>query len=423
MTAICAGGAGAAPGDIEIPLTAGKPTYRNASILQSASRRFNLQSAAPAGQWKLPDFGGRKAAFATLRIGGMIRLLAFDTVAETDSATDSLVEAFGQASKPESKFYNRMYFDANGNSDLTDDPVIKATPQRESGSGVFSTTFTQVSITNNSGENASPYFFNLTVTGNDNKRSTRALCHLSPGLIYTGTASLEGVNYYLNMVDDNMNGSFTDTGADKLYLSDNKQVADMYPLPYSDLLVIGTRSYTVKLDAAASKLILSPATGLKGKLLVSESTDYLTLKAPGLLIAMLHPSVEVAVPAGAYTVTTYRLSRKDAQNRTWYVESKEAVNALSTQTSPTNAATLPYGEPFEVILGCKPQYRGKDSAISMSFKTIGKGKENVAIPTRSNASAPSQPASFARSRQAVTPSYQITDSRGALITKGRFQLG
>lgn len=419
VAALGTGSVGAASGDIEIALSSGKPNYRSAAILQSTTRALQLLSSVPAGQWKLPDFSGRKPAFAVLQLEGKTRLLAIDSVGVADVSTDALVAAFGEKPAQEAKFYNQLYFDANGNGDLTDDPVIKGTVQDLNGSGYYAT-FAQITTASAVGANAAPYSFTLRIFGQNNKNPSATQCQLSSGSIYTGNASINGATYYFTLVDANVNGSFAEPGVDKLFLSDNKQVPEMYPLTVADMLVIGPASYRVKLDTAASKLLLTPATGLPGKLLVSDSTDCLTLRGPNLSVALLRPAKEVAVPAGSYSVTSYRLSRKDSKERTWFVENKGVMNGPATETTPTTTGTLLYGEPFEVVLRCTKQGKSANAAISMAFNTFGKGKESVAMPTRTDNQARGLPVQY---RPSIPPTYRISDSRGALITKGSFQLG
>ena len=76
---------------------------------REVSSIFLLKSAeAPPGEWKLPELKSETPVYLLAHLPGKRRLLVLDrrTGAET--------------------FFSRLYYDANGNRDLTDDPAFDA---------------------------------------------------------------------------------------------------------------------------------------------------------------------------------------------------------------------------------------------------------------------------------------------------------
>ena len=75
--------------------------------------QFQKTFIKPEGDWKFPEFNSEKPVYSWLELGDTKRLVILDQKDKSDS------------------FYNRIYFDADANKDLTNDPVINATEERE----------------------------------------------------------------------------------------------------------------------------------------------------------------------------------------------------------------------------------------------------------------------------------------------------
>jgi hypothetical protein len=59
----------------------------------------------------------------------------------------------------------------------------------------------------------------------------------------------------------------------------------------------------------------------------------------------------------------------------------------------------------------------------MSFETVGRDGERVGLPLCIGKAMPSMRLMSLRQFASITPRYEVTDSRGERIAKGRFELG
>ena len=69
----------------------------------------------PPGDWKLPESNSNKALYAMVKIGDRERLLMLDCQSKED------------------RFYNKLYFDENGNGSFSEDETSQGTDRRPVG--------------------------------------------------------------------------------------------------------------------------------------------------------------------------------------------------------------------------------------------------------------------------------------------------
>ncbi|MFA6239585.1 MAG: hypothetical protein WC655_01575, partial [Candidatus Hydrogenedentales bacterium] len=69
-------------------------------------QRLQMKPAVPAGEWKLPSLVGKTPLYGIAEFGDKKYLLVLDSTIPADT------------------FYSRLYFDANANRDLTDEPAL-----------------------------------------------------------------------------------------------------------------------------------------------------------------------------------------------------------------------------------------------------------------------------------------------------------
>ena len=91
---------------IDVPLKYQKHPAASEDFYPSGSNGFTVTLKKPSGDWKLPALLSARPLYALVKIGDTERLCVLDR------------------QKEDSKLYDRIYFDSNGNSNLTDDLII-----------------------------------------------------------------------------------------------------------------------------------------------------------------------------------------------------------------------------------------------------------------------------------------------------------
>lgn len=409
---------------LDIPLKYERITSGDLSVFSQRGTNLAFAATPPKGNWKLPDFGDRKPAFAMIRLGDNDRLMALDHVTESDAALDNLMAGFGEKPSTAAEFYNRLYFDANANGDLTDDPVAQGVIQEgrdDNGRSVFALVDTTVTTR----EGVLPYAFSLSVDGSIRTKPVGLRGALSSMCVYSGSAELMGgTEYRVTMADANVNGSFGDCMLDALYLSDDKRIPDRYVMRLTKNMVFGATSYRAEFKADAGKLVLTPVEAAT-KLRLPDKVEYLALTsdAPETDVTMLFPAQEVSVAQGTYSVRVYRMSRVDEKGRFWIIIGSATEKARRMVTDPDKPTPVIFGEPFGVEFICRSSKEKSRESISMNFAISGSDNERLFIPIRLDKAPSKLRMNSVDQFPKVLPQYEVTDSHGALIAKGRFEFG
>ena len=155
-------------------------------------------TTAPAGAWKLPALQCETPVYAFLTLGGEKRLLILDV--DNRSAT----------------FYNRIYFDANGNQDLTDDPAVGQ--ENPSEPFAYSPSFALKDVPVKANGLTVPYSFRIYLNYRGRKSKIPSASSIKRSLKvfaaadtwYTGAFDHKGVQYRICIGDGNANGRFDD---------------------------------------------------------------------------------------------------------------------------------------------------------------------------------------------------------------------
>lgn len=350
----------------------------------------------PAGNYKLPRLIGSLPFYAQVHLGDKPLLVAIDRT--TSEAT----------------FYNRVWFDANGNGDLTDDPTI-VLPETPATPGSLSATF-PVDATIQVGERALPYRFLLEIycsgavtittrpdgtqqivqTNNLNENNFAQLlrCYISPDNHYAATINLGGVDYRIALGDGNCNGRFGDQvqlpppTSDPGYLSGDyvRITTSTLSTPIDgllgDQLVLGNKLYDIKVDDNRSVLSVSPATGQQSTVKLAGKADALQLYSTDRkrFVVAATPGAEIPLAEGTYALYSYSTERPDPSGDIWELEARAgtqppiatAAQAAARETSASNLLT--FGEPYV------PRVTVPDSAI-LSVRKAAQGASQKSGPT------------------------------------------
>jgi hypothetical protein len=320
------------------PQYASQHPFRAVAKLGSQEFAFALDTAPPKAEEKAPKSQSKDGKADEAK----------------PAVRPSLLEALGSAlagggaTRPartgKAISYSRLYFDSNGNGDLTDDKVIEAesTPEMmRSGQDYAYCQFPRVDLTIDAGGTKIDYSFTLSVTSNAIMEGwTYAYVSLNAAAYREGEITLDGKKRLVALIDFNSNGRFND----EIKLSDGFHEAGrvVYPTfgdvlvfdtdaaspvfinPYdatssgnrhyvSKLLAIDGRYYDVKITPAGDELTLTPATPSLGYLASPvDGFSAVLYGDKGFVKLSGGKSAPVAVPEGDWKLLSYTIEQSAA---------------------------------------------------------------------------------------------------------------
>ncbi len=424
---------------LDVPLTYVKHSDENTPAA-GGFQQLAVTTAAPGGDYKLPTLAGpRYFAFASL--GGEKRCFLFTSRKAGDPP------------------YTRLFFDANGNRDLTDEPPIDEAAPPQSGAAYVAEIqggFAAIDITVGAGEAAMPYSFVLQAFQSEpdpedpaQKDAPPFEAYIVANCSYTGTLALGGKNYALTLGDGNANGLFGDkvvraptaggddaaAAADFFWISDGTEDAYWEPPLLADLLLIGDKLFRVTPALAARKLTLEPVTENLATVVLPAGLDRLTLcpDAQGMSVLMYSPAASVKLPPGAYRFTRYCILRKDAEGDTWQLHAEATRNSPPITISAEGIAAAPFGEPFTagvVVQAAKERARRffgllagpEKSVVRVNLRLEGAAKELVTMIAHTAGNS-TKSALDRTGRRPKEPQYRIATTADETLVAGTLNYG
>jgi hypothetical protein len=248
-------------------------------------------------------------------------------------AAEEKKDAEKKEEPPKAIHYNRLYFDANHNGDLTDDKVIEpeAGPQMVISGGSYANfSFPAIELTVDA--DGTPVEYAFTVSGYmvAQKEYSYAGVQLNAAAYREGEITLDGKKHRLAVIDFNSNGRYDDQieimggGNDRVYpkqgdmllLDPDSQKSD-YPYDparstfrnyVSKLICLDGKYYDVKITPAGDKITLDPSTVPLGK--VSNKSDgysAVIYGEQGFLKISGGKDNPASVPAGEWKLLSYSI--------------------------------------------------------------------------------------------------------------------
>ena len=427
---------------LEVPLRYETYPEGATGFQPSGGRAMQQTTDVPSGDWKLPELKSKPPVYAFAQFGEKQRLLILDR----QNAGDF--------------FYNRLYFDSNGNGDLTDDPVIDGHFVVENGQlcrAQFPVVGTMIEV----GGKSLPYSFRATVSylyygdyGRPDKELTKEhidenfTLTLFANCFYSGTFRLDGQDYRVTLGDSNVNGRFNDSvSLSTVYLFSQRVLAPTGDLFYlttgsepglrdtqisGDRLLLNGKLFDVSISTAEGKLTLTPRREELATLKLSMATERLTIctEDGSHCVMMYRPGMEVMVPKGEYRFLDYTAIRKDQQGDEWFLSAKAAVSAPTVIVEEGKDAILTLGEPYmptaSVPEGNLQSVRDGDATdVQLQFSIIGSGKEVLTDLERISGNRTRIPlaASSQYRNRPKEPAYRIVKADGEVVTQGDFEYG
>jgi len=386
-----------------------------------------------------------------------------------------------------SKGYDRLYFDINGNGDLTDDAPIDASkvdqPNIASDTPVeyVQSQFPRVDLTIDVDGKPLDYSFFFRVFWQRSSNFEYASANLTAGVYRSGEVTIDGKKIVIDVFDYNANGRFDDLTS----LAGNMRGAqgELYP-QYGDVLLIdpqdtsgsnsnsyglsnerqtylaklnaiGNKFYEIKVSPTGDELSLSSSAAAVGQI-VNPNTDCKVelMSDNGYLAMKLEKSKPVPIPAGKWKLLSYDISisnwkpqEEKEGGETSRMDEKQtsAKPSLFDVMSKAIKGTASQAAEFTPMYGpqnlsmisargtnsCEPIDVQADQSTTLKFgppyKTAVKANYNPGTANLELLILGSQGEVvsnlYVNGRRPPKPELTITDAKGEIVQTGNFEYG
>lgn len=326
--------------------------------------------------------------------------------------------------------YNRLYFDLNGNGDLTDDEPIDATDVSGTpAGGVVQSRFPPVDVELNVDGATVEYTLLLSALAGQ-KPVPFASASMYAGMVREGYVEQGGSKVRLVLVDQNTNGRFDDhvairmvggrvipTEGDLLLVNPNPRNVlsadatmgrDRHYV--SRTVCIGSHFYEMDVSSAGDRVTLSPKELALGYV-TNPSPAYRAMaysEQYGTVMLGGTKGTKIPLPAGPWRVAGYSI---DASGMTG--GARTAATATCGDAYPAvevvegETVELPFGVPFRAKVAAT---RATGGRVALSLSIVGAAGERVT-------------SIYVNGRRPPAPRFVITDSEGDVVHQGAFEYG
>jgi hypothetical protein len=285
----------------------------------------NKDSKSKEGDDKSDDKGAKSQSSKSLA-GTLLQAL---------SGSDQDVEP---AKPPKAVPFNRLYFDANHNGDLTDEKVIEteAMPGVVFAGSYAQFRFPRIDLTLDADGTPVDYSFFLTGYVNAQREFSYAIVQINSAAYREGDITLDGKKRHVVLIDNNSNGRFDDVGkvsktimrsggalypepGDMLLVDPQETATGGYSSPYeassnnyqhyvSKLVDVDGRYYTLNVTPAGDKLTMEPASVPLGKITNPNGRFKAVIyNEDGLLKISGGKDTPVSIPEGEWKLLSYTI--------------------------------------------------------------------------------------------------------------------
>jgi hypothetical protein len=365
-------------------------------------------------------------------------------------------------SGPASFAYDRLYFDANGNGDLTDASPItgEIKGQRGWGDGVFPRVDLPIEI---DGQKVN-YAFVATVFCRASEQSSYANASFTPAVYREGRITVGGRKRHVVLLDSNTNGLF----------GDEARVSGMVGHPFVDIgdtllfdpeattgptrsgiwgfmegkcyvsktIALDGTFYDCQLTPAGDRLTLSPSTIPIGYISNPNGFTAVVHSDRGTVMTITGNKGRVSLPEGAWRLVSYAMDqfamparsstpgRQPKTKKSARAESPPAVLAASaagvrgvvlraegTNDSPVvqvrkgETMPFPFGPPYKAVVTCDADQRAKSGNVRLSLVMTGCGGERCTSLSLGN------------SPRLVPLPFIIVNGQGEVVHRAQFEVG
>jgi hypothetical protein len=323
--------------------------------------------------------------------------------------------------------YNRLYFDLNGNGDLTDDKPISAATVASPSAGLSQSQFPRVDMAIDVDGQSAEYSFLLS-----------AICRQSPSPAYVNVSLYaaavregyltQGKNRTrLLLLDRNSNGRFNDlvsiqaggapTEGDLLLINPNvksRYSGDASMSGDRNLVgkttCIGKEFYRMEIPPGGERLKLTPAKLTLGSVANSSPAYRAVLLSEdyGVVIVSGVKDQKVPLPEGTWRIASYTIDASGARSgaRTAVAATFRGQSPAAT-VSKAETAQLMFGAPFRAVVTAA---RTSGNKVYLSLAIVGVGGEQCT-------------SLFVNGARPPPPRFAIKDKAGKIVQQGSFEYG
>lgn len=429
---------------IDVPLKYVKYPDKPETYFPTGMARLKYKLDPPPGDWKFPEIVSSHPIYSLVKLGDEEKLLILDR------------------QKTEDEYYNRIFFDANANKDLNDDPVIDGTTVSIPGRRYEMVKFPAVDTKIKVDGKPLPFSFQPDFLGalraiDQGKIAEELLnrmiyLYLRVNCMYKGKFDVDGESYSVYLGDTNCNGLFHEkfalrklekpipgrlpilTTGDAVFISQDEEI-DVYDRQVcGDWLLIRDKLFEVNIKQTEGKMSLTPVTENLVSLKLSMQPEHISLyseKGPHFLMTY-QPDKQINIPKGKYRLLNYRVLKKDDQGDIW------SLSALATTESPwinldgSGDSELEFGEPYVVsaevpedgLIDVQGSATAK-STVFLLFTIRGQGNENISDLSHIKGTQTKIPLSEKEglTHRPKEPTYTIVTADGKTAAQSSFEYG
>lgn len=401
-----------------------------------------LQSEVPTGEWKLPELASETPLYGLAKLGDSEFLMILDASGGGDALHDV------------------VYFDQNGNRDLTDEEPFKGSIMEFGEQAYFMVMFEDQAFVDYELDGETfPYVLGLQVSGMNVKKLSaeeregygsqiHPSINLSTACCYVGEFENGERKFQVRLGDTNCDGRFDEmmnipknerimmsggqlyAQGDHLYLTHEKELTYNDLLPLGDHLILGETCFGVEVDIPQGHLTLTEKTENLQPLKLSQDTQRLVAHARDFKhsVMMYDPGQTVQLPAGDYRLLSYAMLGKGEKGDVWRVAGGGTEKTPFVTVGGEGEALMEFGEPFVATAEIPRWYRemehedGKTQAM-INFRIRGAGHEVVTDLGYVSGSGSSIAMSSKEPNRPAEPTYTIVKKNGELVEKGSFEYG
>ena len=425
---------------MEVPLKYEKYSGNQGTFRPMGMLSVKVKLDAPPGEWKLPELKFDHPLYSLVKTGDSERLMILDVQKEDDL------------------YYNCIYFDANANSDLTDDKIIHGT-LRDIGNGqYFMTEFPGVDMMIEVDGVSLPYNFKIRASGNAfnaanspalNNQNIRRFANIycQTNCSYSGTFKVNGTDYTIEIGDANCNGRFDDSftkpnivnsspvprplmpSGDQMYLSTDGVIGYLDRLALGDMLLIEGKLFEVSISTKDKTLTMNEVSDGLVTVKLPMEVELLSLYTDDgeHCVNCYKPGSQVTLPPGNYKLLSYQACRKDKQGDLWRVCASSSSDTPSFAVKQGSGEACAFGEPYSpvVSLRTRPGSSSNNGNIPISFNVAGVANEILTDVARISGDKSIIPRSSIRGKENLPkePSYKIITPGGEVVATGSFEYG
>ena len=389
---------------LDVPLTYEKYPDKPQSYRPQGSSNMYIVEESPSGYGEFPEIKSEQPLFSFISLGDTKRLVMLDVRNKDDY------------------FYNRLYFDANGNGDVTDDPVIDGKLhiyRRKS----CTTEFPVIDTTIRVDGKILPYSFRLRLTGRIPVRFT-----IIQNCTYSGSFTDGDSSYRMILGDTNCNGLFNER-------SDHFSITSGMKFDYYDSqklgnkLLINNTLYEVAIDTSERNMNLAEISEGLVPLSLAMKTERLSLVSGdgSQCIMAYQPGDKIMIPEGNYRLLAYQDFREDEHGDLWSIRASATSESKAVSVAAKSENRLELGEPFVPMVDIfeiqNQIKRQRTTWLNMRFIVEGTGRERITDICHITGNKTPVKLSSSRKELPKEPVFRIVKTDGEIVKQGSFEYG